>query len=55
MVLDTGTLFAITIALVGSCGVMALFFRRVFLLERTLLEKNRMIIKLQGQLEKVDQ
>lgn len=50
MVLDTGTLVAIIIALAGSCFMMIFSLRRSFLMERELIKKTREVISLQAQL-----
>lgn len=50
MLLDTGTLIGIVIALAGSCFVMVISIRAQGQLHRTINLKNQHIRSLQGQL-----
>jgi hypothetical protein len=50
MYLDTGTLFAIVIALAGSCFVMVVGIRAQGQLHRVINQKNEKIRFLQGEL-----
>jgi hypothetical protein len=52
MFLDTGTLFAIIIALAGSCFVMVVGIRAQGQLHRVVNEKNRKIKVLEATIEK---
>jgi hypothetical protein len=52
MYLDTGTLFAIVIALAGSCFVMVVGIRAQGQLHRVINQKNEKIRFLQAELSK---
>lgn len=52
MLLDTGTLFAIVIALAGSCFVMVVGIRAQGQLHRVINQKNEKIRFLQAELSK---
>jgi ABC-type long-subunit fatty acid transport system fused permease/ATPase subunit len=52
MVLDTGTLIAIVIALAGSCFVMVVGIRAQGQLHRVINQKNEKIRFLQAELSK---
>lgn len=52
MLLDTGTLFAIVIALAGSCFVMVIGIRAQGQLHRVINQKNEKIRYLQAELSK---
>ncbi len=54
MYLDLGTMIAITIALAGSCFVMVVGLRRSMELEQVIRIKNRRIIELEAQLDKIN-
>lgn len=53
MVLDTGTMFAIIIALAGSCFVMVVGIRAQGQLHRVINQKNDKIRFLEGEISKL--
>lgn len=53
MVLDTGTLIAVVIALAGSCFVMVVGIRAQGQLHREINKKNEKIRFLQGEISRI--
>lgn len=53
MILDTGTMFAIIIALAGSCFVMVVGIRAQGQLHRVINQKNDKIRFLEGEISKL--